>query len=144
MGIDHHGLGPEGIAHDQVGNLAADTGQGHEFRGALGHKAPMLVQEGLGRPLEGLGLGTEEAAASDQGLQVFQVGPGHGLRIRIGQKEVGSNLVHPLVGALGSQNGTDQKLPGGLVIQGALGFRIAGQEPVNDEPGPAQELASMR
>ena len=131
VGVGHNGRFAEHIAHEEVGALAADAGQGQQFLKGGGHLTSVFVPQHphTGRNIPRLGM--SQAAGFDDGLNVLRFGGGKGGHIGVLRKQIFHHDVHPGVGALGGQTHADQQLPRMVVVQRAPGIRVFLFQPVD-------------
>lgn len=137
MGIDHDAdIQPEGITEHDVGGFASDAGEGGEGFHGIRHLALVPFYEQLAAGSDVLGLIPKEAGGTDGFFEFLGLGFGKGVCVGEALKEVGSDEVDPAVGALGGEDGRDEQLQGGVVVEGALGLRIVLVEECADLEGP--------
>jgi hypothetical protein len=129
VGVDHNaGFDAVGVAEDDVGGFASDPGEVSEGRELAGDVALMVLDEGFCRPDEVFRLVAEEAGGSDEVFDVFLPGGGERFSVGVFFEEGGCHQVDPHVGALGRENGGDEKLEGALVVQLAVGVGVGGAQ----------------
>jgi len=68
---DHAFVDPKGVAQDDVGGLAADSGKSGEFFHVAGEFTVMLVKEGVGHADQVAGLVAEKPRRADHLLQLL-------------------------------------------------------------------------
>ena len=127
-------IDPEGKGQDDVGRLAPDPGQGGELLHGAGHLAaePAFDEAAGVHDVDSFGF---EAAAFDIFMDCFRVGRGHGGRVGIIPEKGGSDLVDPLVGALGGKDGGHQRFIGVGEIELRPGAGVEAVQFVKDQPG---------
>ncbi len=133
MGVDDHTDGDLiPAAKDDVGGLAGDSGKLEQLFHGLRHLVAELLDHGLRRALDGLGLVAEEAGGADERFKLGQGSGGHVLWRGIGAEERGRDQVDAGVGALGGEDGGDRELPGAGVVQRADDAGVGLGERVQD------------
>ena len=131
--VDDYAFGfAEADAEDDVGGFAGDTGDGDELGEGLRDLAAELGDDFAGGTLNGFGLVVEEAGGADEGFEFGEGCLGHGGWGGEAAEERRGDHVDTDVGALGGEDGGDQKLPGGAVGEGALGGGIGFVESFED------------
>ena len=133
MGVDDDAFGfAVGYAEDYAGGLAGCAGDGEKFGHGLRDFVVELLADDAACALNGLGLVVVEAGGADEFFNGLDGGFGHGFRGGIGREELGGDHVDAGVGALGGEDGGDEKLPGGFVDEGALGVGVGFAEDFED------------
>lgn len=125
MGIDHDAdIQPEGITEHDVGGFPSDAGEGGEGFHGIRHLAlvPFYEQPAAGSDV--LGLIPKEAGGTDGFFKILGIGFGKGVWVGEASKKFGRDEIDPAVGALGGEDGSDEQLQGGVVVECALGLRI--------------------
>ena len=121
VGVDRQAGQAEGDAADDVGRLAADAGQRHEVRQPSAPRR-RSARPGPGPCRAGSSPFPEEARWAAPSPRARGVGGGQRRRRRVAGEEGGRHHVHPLVGALGRQDGGDQQLERVAVVELAAGL----------------------
>ena len=125
VGVRHHYAG--GVVHvaqNQVGGLAAHTGQLEQLLHGVGHPAAVLLHQHAGGGYNVPGLGPEEAGGMDIGFHLGGVGLGQRLQGGKAGKEGGSDHVDPLIGTLGGQTHGKEQLVGLGVLERTEPFGV--------------------
>ena len=86
----------------------------------------MLLDKHLAAANDALGLVSVEACRANRLLQLRRIGVGEILRGAVLLEQVFRDLIDPLVGALGREDGGDQELKGVLVIERDAGIGVGG------------------
>ena len=138
MGIDHDSLGQmKGVAQDNIGRFPAYPGQFVEMLHGSGNLPAVIPGQGRRATADGLGLGTKKSGCADQALQLgsgdFGEVPGG---VAAGEQGRG-DLVDPLVGALGGQDGGHEELEGVGVVKLAVRVWVGTLEFGNDPASSA-------
>ena len=128
MGVDRDAGDAEGVAEDDVGRLSPDSRQGDQVLEARGHLAAESLAEHLAQPDERRRLVAEEPGGPDEGLELVAVGGGVAGGGAVAREQRRRDLVDPLVGALGAEDGGDHQLERGAEVELAVGVRIEGGE----------------
>ena len=105
MGVHHDPRNMESGTQDDIGRFPANTGQLDQGFQIGGHFSPMLLQKHPGTGTHVPGFAVKETGGSHQFSQVFHGCSGHSPGSGIVFKEFGSDLVDPVVGALGREHG---------------------------------------
>lgn len=132
VGVDGDAGGVEGVAEDDVGGLAAHSGEGDEFVHGARDLAGVAFDELLATGLYVAGLVAEEAGGLDEALEFGEVGVGVVLGGEIAGEEGGRDEVDADIGALRGKDGGDEKLERVLVIEGAVGVGVELGEAAED------------
>ena len=114
-----HGYGRLAECHGlhHVGRLAPHAGQAGELFHLLGHLAIEVVHQHAGQFHQMFGLGVGIRHTFDQFINLRLFGLCHGLGVGILGKQLWSNHVHPLVGALCAEHHGNQQLEHAAVFQ---------------------------
>jgi hypothetical protein len=113
-----------GVAEDDVGGFAGDTGKGEEG-GHLGRNfATVFLFKEAGSFLDVGGFVAVEAGAAHQFFQFSTVGGGEGSSRWVAGEEGGGDFINEYVGALGGEDGGDEELEGGFMIEGAASIGV--------------------
>ena len=131
VGIGDDGRFAEDIAHDEVGALSADAGQGQEFFEGLRHMVVVLVVEDAHAGADVAGLAAAQAAGTDDFFDLLRFRGGECRDIREFFVEQRCDLVYARIGALGGQADAHQELPGLFIVQRALRDRVLCFQPFN-------------
>ena len=125
VGVDDHALGfAETDTEYDVGGLAGGAGDGDELGEGLGDLAVEVGDDLAGGTLDGFGLVAEEAGGANDFLEFGQGGLGHGGGGGEAFEKRGRDHVDADVSALGGEDGSDEKLPGRAVVEGALDLGV--------------------
>jgi hypothetical protein len=122
VGVDHDALSQiEGIPQNHIGRLSAHAWELVQVLHGPGNLSAMILDQGGGTSADGFRLGAEKPGRANQALQLGGWNPGKVLGGAATGKESGRNLIDPLIGALGGQNGGDEELERVGVVQLAVG-----------------------
>lgn len=109
VSIDREAWHAEGLRHDDLGGLVADSGEFFECIEIRGHLAAVLANEDFAQLADGAGFLRSEAARADDGLDLLDGHFRELFRDAAEGEKGGRDLVHPHVRALGrEQNGHEQ------------------------------------
>ena len=136
MGIDRDAWHTKSIAQDHIGCLPADAGQRHQFLHGGRDLSAVLFHQLFAEANDVPRLVAEKTGGMDHLLQFARVGRGKGPRIRIAPEQSGRHQVHPLIGTLGRENGSDQKLERIGIVQSTVGLGISRGQGPEDSPHP--------
>ena len=121
MGVNHHPGDSEAIAQNDVGRLPPDALQSDQLFHGPGHFPAEPADQGLAGLDKAPGLRLVESSRSNLLLQSGRAR----LRVVLGRLKLGKeplrHLVHPLIRALGRQDGRHQQLERCLVVKSHLG-----------------------
>ena len=134
VGVHHHARDIKGRAQDAVGGLPAHPGELYQFLHGGGDLAAVLFQKTLAASPDGPGLVPEKPGGPDI---LFQFRDRHGqevFRPPVLFEEVPGDPVHLFVRALGREDGGDEELKRGPVLEGGLLPRVEGIQDLED-PG---------
>jgi hypothetical protein len=112
------------VAEDDVGGLAADAGQFHEFRHRARHLAAMTLDAGRGHSKKGTGLRAKEPGRLDLRLEIVSRSRGKRAGVGITREKRGRDLVHAFVGTLRGEDRGDEQLVGVREMQFRIGVRV--------------------
>ncbi len=130
----HHAGGAVHIPQNQVGRLAAHSGQAQQILHGVGHPAAVLAEQHLGAQHHVTAFRPEKAAGVDVLAHLVNVRLGKALQGGEPRVQGGGDLVHPLVGALGGQAHGEQQLIVLLILQGAEGIGVQLLQRVHNGP----------
>ena len=125
VGVDDDaGLDAVGVAQDDVGGFASDTGKiGQRFE-IFRDLAAVLLRDGFGGSDEIFGFVAEEAGGADEVFDVFLLRGGESFGVGVFFKEGGRHHVDADVGALRGEDGGDEELEGARVVEFTMGVGI--------------------
>ncbi len=110
-----------GDAENNAGGLASGSGDGEQLGHGLRDFAVELLAHDAACALDRFGFVVVEAGGANELFNRLDRCFGHALRRGVSREELGGDHVDAGVGALGAEDGRDQKLPGRGVDQRALG-----------------------
>ena len=129
----------KGIAEDDVGRLAADSAQRHQFFESAWDLAVIPGDDVGSKCQQAVGLGTEEPGRSDDFLDRRTIGGGEGVRIgKGGEKRWGDRIDSP-IGGLRRQYGDDEELKRVVEIELTTGVGIGLGQNTIDFAGPPDQ-----
>ena len=102
----------EGVAKNDVGRLAADSGQRHELPHGARNLSGVLLHEGAGHAPQGAGLVTVETRGTDVLLELLGGGVGVVFGLAVLREEALRHPVHLHIRGLGREHGRHQELEG--------------------------------
>jgi len=124
MGIHHDPRYIKGGAQDTVGGLSAHPRQLDQFLHGGGNFSAVSVHQSLTASLDGFGLVSEKPGGPNVH---FQLTDGDGQKILRGSiflKENFGDRIYLLIRTLGREDGADQQLEWGFILEGGLLQRI--------------------
>lgn len=113
-----------GISQNNVGGLTSDPGQLNERLELLRNLSPILFDQRLATGFEAAGLVLVKSSGADDVLKVLLASLGHFKWAGILGKQLGSDLVHPLIRALCGQNCRHEELKRSFEIESTVGIGI--------------------
>lgn len=123
VGVDDDAIvDGEGVAEDDIGGLASDSGQGGEGGHGAGDMAVVEFADLRGGGADVAGFVAEESGGVDEGFELFLRDGGKGLGGGAADEEGGGDHVDPLVRALRGEDGGDEELE--RVGEGEFAVRI--------------------
>ena len=141
MGIDRDAFRDAvGVAEDNTRGLAPDPLQFHRRVEVLRDLAPVIRHQRLRAAGDALRLRAEEPRRPNDLLDLGQLRRREVFRGGITGEERGRHRVHPLVRALGGEDGGDQEFERVAVVEFAIGVGIDLRQPVEDRARAEREL----
>jgi hypothetical protein len=126
----------ERLAEDHLCGLPTDSRETDQCLEISRNLTPMIEREETGRPPEIPGFASVQPRGSNHGLEFLLGGLGQLGRPRPAREDLGRNLVHPEIGALGREHGRDQQLPWCPIVEFAYGLGIGDSQSLGHELGP--------
>ncbi len=133
VGVDNDAFGAaKDFAEDDVGGFSADAWELNEGVEGVGDGAVVVFKEGAGAALNVASFGAEEAGGLDEGFEFregdFSVVAGG---FASGEKG-GGDLIDSGVGALGGEDGGDEEIEGGMIVEFAVGVGVGEGEALEE------------
>lgn len=123
MGIYHEPLVDiKTVTQHDIGGLATHTGESGELVDGARDLAAVVFNQCLGTADDILGLVLVKSSGTDDFFHLPLIRLSKLFRSREALKQVRGDHVDPHVRALGGQDGGDQELKGGFVVQFAMGI----------------------